>query len=75
MVQISLKIYLSEKIFENEYEYTYGKQKDNLVSFVFYNVVTDKAVSKKMTYKKAIQLAYMRARDGRYKNYEYIIEE
>ena len=75
MVQISQRIYLSHILYENEYKYRYGAKKNELVQFTFANVNTGKEVVKKMTYEKAIELAYMRSKDGRYKNYKYYISE
>lgn len=75
MVQISQRIYLSHILYENEYKYRYSEKKNELVQFTFANVNTDKEVVKKMTYEKAIELAYMRSKDGRYKNYKYYISE
>ena len=75
MVQISQRIYLSHILHENEYKYRYGEKKNELVQFTFANVNTGKEVVKKMTYEKAIELAYMRSKDGRYKNYKYYISD
>ena len=74
MVQISQRIYLSHILYENEYKYRYGEKKNELVQFTFANMNTGEEVVKKMTYEKAIELAYMRSKDGRYKNYEYLID-
>lgn len=69
-----LKVFISDEIFRNEYDYLYGSKADWKVSFVFYNVKKDKeGKSVNMTYKKALDLAYYRSRDGRYKNFEYLI--
>ena len=43
------------------------------VTFTYMNTKTGKETEKKMTYRHALSLAQDRARDRRYKNYEYII--
>lgn len=75
MIQISLKIYLSKYIYANEYKYMYGELEETLVNLVYLNVKTDKTTSRKMIYSKALALAYDREGDGRYKNYEFLIQE
>lgn len=73
MYQIALKIQISDELFKNEYSYFYGELMNELVTFTYMNTKTGKETEKKMTYRRAINLAQDRARDGRYKNYEYII--
>ena len=73
MHQIALKIQISDELFKNEYRYFYGELKNELVTFTYMNAKTGKETEKKMTYRRALNLAHDRARDGRYKNYEYII--
>ena len=46
---------------------------NELVTFTYMNIKTGKETEKKMTYRHALNLAQDRARDRRYKNYEYII--
>ena len=73
MYQIALKIQISDELFKNEYRYFYGESRSELVIFTFVNTKTGKETEKKMTYRHALSLAQDRARDRRYKNYEYII--
>lgn len=73
MYQITLKIQISDELFKNEYRYFYGELMNELVTFTYMNTKTGKETEKKMTYRHALSLAQDRARDRRYKNYEYII--
>ena len=73
MYQIALKIQISDELFKNEYRYFHGELMNELVTFTYMNTKTGKETEKKMTYQHALSLAQDRARDRRYKNYEYII--
>ena len=73
MYQIALKIQISDELFKNEYCYFYGELMNELVTFTFVNTKNGKETEKKTTYRHALSLAQDRARDRRYKNYEYII--
>lgn len=75
MKQIEKKTFVSEEIFANEYDYMYGKKKNEKVDFTFINVVTAKEITKHaiFTYRQALNLARERSKDGRYRNYEYVI--
>lgn len=75
MKQIEEKTFVSEEIFANEYDYTFGEKKNEKVDFTFINVVTAKEITKHaiFTYRQALNLARERRNDGRYKNYEYVI--
>lgn len=73
MIQIYPKVFVEDKIFNEEYAYRYGNKKDVLVEFNYYNRKTDKYTPKKFTYSSAITLAEKRMTDGRYKNYSYEI--
>lgn len=74
MKQVMLKVFISDEIFRNEYDYLYGSKAEQEVSFTYHNVKKDKeGKSINMTYKKALDFAYYRSRDGRYKNFEYLI--
>ena len=75
MKQIEAKITISDKIFVNEYAYTFGEKKEEKVDFTFVNVATGKVITKHaiFTYRQALNLARERRNDGRYKNYEYVI--
>lgn len=75
MMQIGLKIFLSRHIYDNECAYMYGKFREVIVNFVFLNVKTNKSTCRHMIYKQALALAHDRAKDGRYKNYEFLIHE
>lgn len=75
MIEVEHRIYLDERIYREEYAYTYGAMSERLVTFRYYNVKRDKtshAIYR--TYKEALSFARGRARDGRYKNYEFLIE-
>ena len=72
MHEIENRIWVDDFCFQNEL----SLMKDDTVSVVFqyYNKKHDKegkAIPK--TYRKALELARDRARDGRYKNYEFLI--
>lgn len=72
-VVISNRISISKKLFSNEYEYMFGKKKFEFVSFYYDHKVRGLGRSIKMTYSKAYKLATERARDRRYKNYNFFI--
>lgn len=74
MYEIEHRTWVDEYCFRNEYELQFGDKRDEIVVFQYYNKKHDKegkAISK--TYRKALELARDRARDGRYKNYEFLI--
>lgn len=75
--EIERRIYVSERLFFQEYAYTYGSKRDEIVSFVYYNVKSDKEteVNLEMNYCDALDFARKRANDGRYKNFEFIIRD
>lgn len=75
MRQIEAKIYISDELLENEYAYTFGEKKEEKVDFTFVSVATGKEITKHaiFTYRQALNLARERRNDGRYRNYEYII--
>lgn len=73
VIQIYPRVFIDEKIFNEEYAYRYGSKKDVLVEFNYVNEKNDKYTPKKFTYSKAITLAEERKNDGRYKNYRYEI--
>ncbi len=74
MNEIEKRIFVSEKILLNEYEYVYGNRKNNMVKFSYYNFVHDREnIGTRMRYNKALALARERAKDERYKNYEFFI--
>lgn len=75
MKQIEFKTYISENILLDEYNYTFGSRKDEKVDFTFVNILTGKETTKHavFTYRQALNLARERRNDGRYRNFEYII--
>ena len=76
MKQIELKVTISEHLFANEYDYTFGSRKDEVVDFTFINIRTGKETTKRhFSYTKALALAHYRSMDGRCKNFEYHISE
>lgn len=68
-------ITVSEKIFDNEYEYRFGKLKDELVTFYYDHKNRGLGKPIKRTYSKALALAAERTHDGRYKNYNFYISD
>lgn len=75
MREVERRIYVSERIFFQEYAYTHGSKRNDLVRFLYYNVKSDKEteVNLEMNYRSALNFARSRANDGRYKNFEFII--
>lgn len=72
--EIENRIHVCEEILFNEYDFVYGNRKDEEVVFVYWNIKTDKESSPiRRTYRYALELARSRRRDGRYKNFEFII--
>lgn len=75
MYQIERNIYVSRRIFENEYDFVYGSRNDESVIFQYYNVKQDR-LGKEIefeSYSEAIAFARGRAGDRRYRNYEFLI--
>lgn len=68
------KISISDEIKNNENEYRCGTLKDKLVTLIYHNKKSDKESDRKMTYSNAFNLAINRAYDGRYKNFNFIIQ-
>lgn len=76
MNEIERRIFVSEKILLNEYEYVYGNRKNNMVKFSYYNFVKDREnIGIRMRYNDALALARGRANDKRYKNFEFFITD
>ena len=75
MREVERRIYVSKRIFFQEYAYTYGSKCNDLVRFLYYNVKSDKEteVNLEMNYRSALNFARSRSNDGRYKNFEFII--
>ena len=75
MKEIERRIYVSEEIFNNEYSYVYGENKDKEVTFSYYQVKKDKETTTRLkkNYSEALAFARYRANDKRYKNYEFLI--
>lgn len=69
------RIFVDDEIKKEENEYLNGKYKNKLIKFIYYNTKNDKEVPLTWTYKNALSLAYNRAYDGRYKNFEFIIKK
>ena len=75
MVELERKIFVSDYLNEHEYEYTFGDKRNESVVFIYYNLKREREgrhITK--TFREALMLAHARARDGRYKNYEFYIE-
>ena len=75
MFELEKRIFVNKEIFENEYSYLYGNNKDNIVTFQYYNTKTDKEGEQKRfwNYAEALKLARAKRKDSRYKNYEFLI--
>lgn len=72
--KLTNRIEVSAKISKNEYEFMLGKLADELVHFMFINTKYGREHDK--VHKNccsALELAYDRAGDGRYRNYEFYI--
>ena len=75
MRQIERRIYISEEIFNDEYSYLYGENKDKVVTFAYYHPQKGKETPTRLkyNYSDALNFARYRANDKRYKNYEFLI--
>ena len=74
MKEIERRIYVSEEIFNNEYSYVYGENKDKEITFSYYQVKKDRETPIGFkNYSQALAFARYRANDKRYKNYEFLI--
>lgn len=73
--ELERKIYVDEVILKDEYSYLYGANKGVVVYFQYFHCKThrdgEKIACKNYGY--ALWLARDRARDGRYKNYEFLL--
>lgn len=75
MYEIERNIYVSRRIFENEYDFVYGSRNDESVIFLYYNAKQDR-MGKEIeleSYSEALAFARDRACDRRYRNYEFWI--
>lgn len=75
MYEIERNIYVSRRIFENEYDFVYGSRNDESVIFLYYNAKQDR-MGKEIeleSYSEALAFARDRANDRRYRNYEFWI--
>lgn len=75
MYEIEHNIYVSRRIFENEYDFVYGSRNDESVIFQYYNMKQD-ILGKEIefeSYSEALAFARGRACDRRYRNYEFLI--
>ena len=74
MKELEKRIFVDEEIILNEYDYTFGEKKSVEVYYSLLNVKTDKVTSMYAdTYNNVLRHTRERARDGRYKNYEFLI--
>ena len=75
MKEIESRIYVTQELLLNEYDYVYGDKKNQEVTFMYYNTKRDRE-STQITfenYSKALDFARYRRNDGRYRNYEFFI--
>lgn len=72
----SLPVYVSTDIVPKlEHALEFGDRKDELVSFRYYNVLDDRYSRPiNLTYHDALELGLQRAKDMRYRNYEFYID-
>ena len=74
MKELEKRIFVDDEIMLNEYDYTFGEKKDVEVYYSLLNVKTDKLTRMYAdTYNNVLRHTRERARDGRYKNYEFLI--
>lgn len=74
MIEIERRIYVGDDISKDEYAYMHGEKSKFLITFNYYNVKRDRlSHTIYKTYPEALAFARDRARDGRYKNYEFFI--
>lgn len=74
--RISLRISVSENIYENWYEWHYGEKKDEKVTFRYINTKSGKVSEKThLNFEGALRLACRMADDGRYKNFIFEISD
>lgn len=74
MKELEKRIFVDEEILLNEYDYTFGEKKNVEVYYSLLNVKTDKLTRMYAdTYNNVLRHTRERARDGRYKNYEFLI--
>lgn len=72
-IQLTNRITISKELFFSEYDYMFGKMKNELVKFYYDHKVRGMGRPINKNYSKAIALATKRAGDGRYKNYNFYI--
>lgn len=76
MKEIERNVFLSDELFENEYEYMFGSKKDEIVTIIYYNTKTDKETVKRFwNYKLTLATAHGKAIDKRCKNFQYYIQK
>lgn len=74
MKEIERRIFVDDTILANEYDYKFGENKHTSVYFTYFNIKTYKYYKHiPMPYKEALTIARSKSRDGRYKNYEFLI--
>ena len=74
MKELEKRIFVDEEIILNEYDYTFGEKKSVEVYYSLLNVKTDELTRMYAdTYNNVLRHTRERARDGRYKNYEFLI--
>lgn len=74
MKELEKRIFVDTEIMYNEYDYTFGEKKDVEVYYSLLNVKTDELTRMFAdTYNNVLKHTRERARDGRYKNYQFLI--
>lgn len=74
MSEIEKRIYVCDEILNHEFDYLNGSLKDVKLVFRYYKPKTDKTTCHILgTYRTLLAFSRIRARDGRYKNYEFLI--
>ena len=74
MKELEKRIFVDTEIMYNEYDYTFGDKKSVEVYYSLLNVKTDELTRMFAdTYNNVLRHTRERARDGRYKNYQFLI--
>ena len=74
--QVTRRVSVSQTIYEDWYEFSFGDKKDRKVSFYYINTRSGKvSVKTHLNFREAFALACRRADDGRYKNFIFEIND
>lgn len=74
MKEVERHIYVVDEILNNEYEFIYGKKRTTMCYVEYHHIKRDTySCHVSGTYSECLTFARKRATDGRYKNYELLI--